>query len=251
MLSPMPPISSTISRYASDDVRWAAVERRDRGADGAFYCAVRTTGVYCRPSCAGRPLRRNVSFYPTREAARQAGFRACKRCRPDEPLPAPIRFAFGETSLGAVAVAATPAGLCAVLLGDTRAALLDDLRRRFPRRALFGDETLGGWLAKVIRHIERPSRSLAIPLAPQGTPFQQRVWQALRSIEPGTTASYTEIAKRIGLPKSTRAVAQACGANPIAVVVPCHRVLRSDGNLSGYRWGVARKRALLAREARA
>lgn len=236
-------------RFASDDERWAAVERRDRSADGAFYAAVRTTGVYCRPSCAGRPLRRNVEFHATPEAARRAGFRPCKRCRPDEPLPAPIRFGFGKTSIGLALVAATPKGLRAVLLGSDREALLRDLRRRFPRAALVGDDKLGGWLHKVVAHIETPHGDCDLPLDAQGTPFQQRVWQALRGVAPGTTASYAAIAARIGLPKSTRAVAQACGANPIAVVVPCHRVLRSDGGLSGYRWGAARKRALLAREA--
>lgn len=237
--------------FRSDDARWAAVERRDRNADGAFYCAVRTTGVYCRPSCAGRPLRRNVEFHATREAARRAGFRPCKRCRPDEPLPAPIRFAFGKTSIGLALVAATAKGLRAVLLGDDRDALLRDLRKRFPRTALIGDDQLGGWLDKVVAHIETPRGNCELPLDVQGTPFQHKVWRALRGIERGTTASYAEIAAQIGLPKSARAVAQACGANPIAVVVPCHRVRRGDGGLSGYRWGAERKRALLAREASA
>lgn len=235
-------------RFRSDDERWAAVERRDRSADGAFYTAVRTTGVYCLPSCAGRPLRRNVEFHVTREAARQAGFRPCKRCHPDRENVV-VRFAFGTSRLGEVLMAATGKGVCAILLGDDHAAMLRDLQRRFPRMALIGDEGLGGWLATVVAQIETPAGSVAIPLDPQGTPFQQKVWQALRAIPPGTTASYAEIAARIGLPKSSRAVAQACGANPIAVVVPCHRAVRGDGSLSGYRWGVERKRTLLAREA--
>jgi AraC family transcriptional regulator of adaptative response/methylated-DNA-[protein]-cysteine methyltransferase len=248
----MLPMTSRISRYASDDERWATVERRDRRADGAFYCAVRTTGVYCRPSCAGRPLRRNVSFYETRGAARQAGFRPCKRCRPDEPVPSAIRFACGATSLGTVLVAATPKGIAAVLLGDDRETVQRDLRRRFPKRALIGDESgLADRVATVVGFVEAPSARFAISLDPQGTPFQQKVWAALRAIGPGTTVSYTEIAARIGLPKASRAVAQACSANPIAVIVPCHRVVRSNGDLSGYLWGVERKRALLAREARA
>lgn len=243
-------MTSTVSRYDSDDERWAAVERRDRQADGAFYCAVRTTGVYCRPSCAGRPLRRNVSFYETRDAARRAGFRPCKRCRPDEPVPSAIRFACGETSLGAVLVAATPKGIAAVLLGDDRQTLLGDLRRRFPKRALIGDKRgLADLVAKIVGVIEAPSARFEMALDPQGTPFQQKVWAALRAIGPGATVSYTAIAARIGLPKATRAVARACGANPIAVIVPCHRVVRSDGGLSGYRWGAERKRALLGREA--
>lgn len=249
----MPPMNrppTAVPSFASDDARWTAVERRDRLADGAFYCAVHTTGVYCRPSCAGRPLRRNVSFHATREAARQAGFRPCKRCRPDEPLPAPIRFAFGETSLGPVLVAGTARGIAAVLLGDDREALLRDLRRRFPKTALIGDDRLDGWLAKVVALVEAPAAAPELPLDARGTPFQQRVWRALREIAPGTTASYAQIAARIGLPRATRAVAQACGANPLAVLVPCHRVVRGDGGLSGYRWGVARKRALLALEGR-
>ncbi len=347
-------------RVFDDEARWAAVQRRDRGADGSFYYSVRTTGVYCRPSCPARLARReNVSFHRSCEEAERAGFRPCKRCRPDEAglperraaavakacrlietteemldlealaksvsmsrfhfhrvfksltgvtprayaaahraqrlreeLPgsrsvteaiygagfnssgrfyssssqvlgmtptrfraggrgASIRFAVGECSLGSIVVAATDKGVCAILLGDEPEALVDDLQDRFPEAKLFGgDSDFEQWVAKVVGFVEAPSLGLDLPLDVRGTAFQQRVWQALRKIPPGSTATYSEIAKRIGAPKSVRAVAQACASNAIAVAIPCHRVVRTDGSLSGYRWGVERKRALLDREAR-
>lgn len=350
---------TTLPPFSTDEDRWAAVVRRDRRADGVFYFSVQTTGVYCRPSCAARRARReNVRFHPTCEAAERAGFRPCKRCRPNEAalavqrasiiakacrlietadeipnldalaesagmsrfhfhrifktvtgvtpkayatahraqrvrqkLPrsrsvteaiygagfnssgrfyakssqelgmtparfraggsgASIRFAVGECSLGSILVAATDKGICAILLGDDPEALVHDLQDRFPRAQLIGgDRNFEQWIAKAVGLVEAPSLGLDLPLDVRGTAFQQRVWQALRAIPPGSTASYAEIAKRIGAPKAVRAVAQACASNSIAVAIPCHRVVRTDGSLSGYRWGVERKRALLEREA--
>lgn len=344
-----------------DAERWAALAARDPRADGTFVYAVRTTGVYCRPSCAARAARpENVSFHRTCAEAEAAGFRPCRRCRPDEPalaerraeavaracrlietaetvpslaalaraaglsayhfhrvfkdatgvtprayaaahraaavarrLPgaasvtealyeagygaasrfyaagaprlgmAPaayrtggaglrIRFGIGACSLGAILVAATEAGVCAILLGDAPEPLLHDFQDRFPAAEIEGgDPAFEGWMARVIGLVEAPGSGLDLPLDIRGTAFQQRVWTALRKIPVGSTATYAEIARAIGLPTATRAVAQACGANPVAVAIPCHRVVRSDGALSGYRWGVARKRALLDREAEA
>lgn len=238
---------------AEQDPRWKTIVARDAAADGTFYYSVETTGVYCLPSCAARPARpENVRFHPTREAAERAGFRPCKRCKPDQrsgPRPrAEIRFAIGESSLGLVLVAQSPAGLCAVLLGDDSRALQHDLQQRFPGAALTESDTLDTFAGEVVRFVEAPARGLDVPLDLRGTEFQRRVWQALREIPAGSTRSYADIAQRIGKPGSVRAVAQACAANALAVVVPCHRVVRRDGGLSGYRWGVERKRALLERE---
>lgn len=356
-LAPHPEMTSP--PYADDAARWAAVLCRDQQADGCFYYAVKTTGIYCRPSCAARRARReHVSFYPTGTAAEQAGFRPCQRCRPHEPglaaqhaalvaqacrqietaVETPdlaalaasagmsrfhfqrvfkavtgvtpkayatahrtqrvrqtlrqadtvtaaiyeagfqsngrfyataaevlgmtprvfraggpgvaIRFAVGPCSLGTILIAATDRGLCAILLGDDPETLIRDLQGRFPQAALHSaEDALAHWMAQVIGCIETPALGLALPLDVQGTAFQQRVWQALRAIPAGTTASYTDIASRIGRPTAARAVAQACAANPLAVAIPCHRVVRQDGALSGYRWGVERKRWLLEREA--
>ncbi len=347
--------------YRSDDERWTAVVNRDHDADGAFYYSVRTTGVYCRPSCGSRrPRRQNVEFHATREAAERAGFRPCRRCRPDqaplavrhaeiiacacrrieraESMPAldelaseagmsrfyfhrvfkqvtgvtprayaaahrtrrvqralrsgpsvtaaiyeagynsdgrfyadspntlgmkpsafkaggrqaRIRFAVGECSLGSILVAATDKGVCSILLGDDPAPLVEEIQRRFPQAEIIGaDREFERMVATVVGFVETPAAGLDLPLDIRGTAFQQRVWQALRRIPAGATASYSEIARRIGAPKSARAVAQACGANRLAVAIPCHRVVRNDGSLSGYRWGVERKRELLARERRA
>ncbi len=343
--------------FACDNDRWRAVVDRDRRADGAFYFSVETTGIYCRPSCAARrPNRGNVRFHETCEAAELAGYRACKRCRPDErdrwtqiveeacaslssadsqptlsmlaaraglspfhfhrvfksvtgitpkaygdaarakrmreSLSAAntvtaaiydagynssgrfyeassgilgmsptrfrgggqgetLRYATGRCDLGHVLVAATEKGIAAIELGDDPEDLARGLRERFPRADLIaGDEDFQLRLSEVIAFIEQPGRGLDLPLDMRGTAFQHRVWQALRDIPLGHTASYSEIAARIGAPSSSRAVALACAANPVAVVIPCHRVTRKDGAISGYRWGVARKRALLDREAR-
>jgi AraC family transcriptional regulator of adaptative response/methylated-DNA-[protein]-cysteine methyltransferase len=342
-----------------EDAFWEAVRRRDRTQDGAFFFAVSTTRVYCRPSCASRPAKReNVAFFATAEAAERAGFRACKRCRPDKlgaPDPqvqavrraceriasaeeapsladlaatvglspfhfhrifkkvagvtpkayaaaeqarraaeglrtaetvteaiydagfnsssrfyetatarlgmtptavrrggagASIRFAVGEASLGAVLVAATQKGVCAIMLGDDPDQLVRDLEDRFPRAELLGgDPAFERTVARVVGLIEAPGQRVDLPLDIRGTAFQQQVWQALRAIPAGRTATYAEIAQAVGRPTAVRAVAQACAANPLAVAIPCHRVVRADGDVSGYRWGVERKRKLIAREA--
>lgn len=163
-----------------------------------------------------------------------------------------IRFAVGECSLGSILVAASARGVCAIMMGDDPDQLVRDLQDRFPRANLIGgDAEFERLVAKVVGFVEAPGVGLDLPLDVRGTAFQRRVWQALQEIPLGTTASYTEIAKRIGSPEAVRAVARACATNLIAVAIPCHRVVRSDGSISGYRWGVERKRALLDREARA
>jgi AraC family transcriptional regulator of adaptative response/methylated-DNA-[protein]-cysteine methyltransferase len=161
-----------------------------------------------------------------------------------------IRFAVGECSLGSILVAQSERGICAILLGDDPDALARDLQDRFPQATLIGgDAEFEQLVAKVVGFVEAPAVGLDLPLDVRGTAFQQRVWQALRKIPAGATASYTDIARHIGAPHAVRAVAQACGANALAVAIPCHRVVRHDGALAGYRWGVERKRTLLAREA--
>ncbi|AMW83841.1 bifunctional DNA-binding transcriptional regulator/O6-methylguanine-DNA methyltransferase Ada [Pseudomonas yamanorum] len=160
-----------------------------------------------------------------------------------------IRFAVGQCSLGAILVAQSNRGVCAILLGDDPDKLVRDLQDQFPRANLLGaDHDFEQLIAQVVGFIEAPALGLNLPLDLRGTAFQERVWQALREIPVGCTASYAEIAQRIGAPTAYRAVAQACGANSLAVAIPCHRVVRADGNLSGYRWGVERKRQLLERE---
>ena len=347
------------ARATQQDSRWAVLVARDPHADGAFFYSVKTTGIYCRPSCASRrPRPENVQFHADAAAAEDAGFRPCKRCAPNGlslelkyaaqvgqacriiaaasvPLPLAalarrlnmsayhfhrvfkrltgltpkgyaaahrarrvreglsqpggtvtaaihdsgynssgrfyegadhmlgmtptryrgggetmsIRFAVGECSLGSIAVAATERGVCAVLLGDDPGALVRELQDRFPRaKFVGGDREFESTVARVVGLIETPGDGWSLPLDVRGTVFQQRVWQALRRIPAGGTVSYAEIAKRIGSPTAVRAVAQACAANTIAVAIPCHRVVRSDGAISGYRWGVERKSALLARE---
>jgi AraC family transcriptional regulator of adaptative response/methylated-DNA-[protein]-cysteine methyltransferase len=344
----------------ASEIRYEAVRRRDAAQDGSFVYGVQTTGVYCRPSCAARPaLRRNLSFHATCQAAEQAGFRPCKRCRPNEAsqaarhaalvtqacrrideaeeiptlaelahgaglsafhfhrifrqaagvtprayaearraarlqdglanaatvtqaiyhagfqapsrfyaqaegrlgmrptayrsggVDAAITFAVGQCSLGAILVAATAKGVCAIAFGDDPEVLLRDLQDRFPKAELQGgDASFETLVARVVGLVEAPGCGVDLPLDIRGTAFQQRVWQALRAIPPGATASYTDIARAVGAPASVRAVAGACAANTLAVAIPCHRVVRSDGALSGYRWGVARKGALLALERR-
>jgi AraC family transcriptional regulator of adaptative response/methylated-DNA-[protein]-cysteine methyltransferase len=160
-----------------------------------------------------------------------------------------IRFAVGACSLGSILVAATQTGLCAILLGDDPELLIEDLQRRFAGAELIGaDGEFESWVAQVVGFVETPRLGLDLPLDIQGTAFQRRVWQALAAIPVGSTASYIEIARAVGAPTASRAIAQACGANPLAVAIPCHRVVRSDGALSGYRWGIERKRELLRRE---
>lgn len=162
-----------------------------------------------------------------------------------------IRFAIGECSLGSILVASSERGVCAILLGDDPDALIRDVQDTFPQANLIGgDDTFEQLVASVVGFVEAPAVGLDLPLDIRGTAFQQRVWRALREIPVGTTVSYSDIARRIGSPKAFRAVAQACGANTLAVAVPCHRVVKQDGALSGYRWGIERKRQLLEREAR-
>jgi AraC family transcriptional regulator of adaptative response/methylated-DNA-[protein]-cysteine methyltransferase len=344
-----------------NDPRWAAVAARDTRADGTFFYSVRTTGVYCRPSCAARlPRPENVMLHASIADAERAGFRSCKRCKPDQPslidrhaigvtaacraieqaemapsldqlakdaglspfhfhrvfktvtgvtpkqyadqhrasrvrhalsraanvtdaifdagynassrfyesadqllgmtpssyrrggANSDIHFAIAQCSLGAILVAQSARGVCAILLGDDPDALVRDLQDRLPRANLIGgDHNYEQLIAQVIGFVEAPASGLDLPLDVRGTAFQQRVWRALREISPGATASYSEIAQRIGSPKAVRAVAKACAANTLAVAIPCHRVVRKDGGLSGYRWGVERKRALLKRESEA
>jgi AraC family transcriptional regulator of adaptative response/methylated-DNA-[protein]-cysteine methyltransferase len=343
------------------DPRWAQVLTRDKSADGAFYYSVETTGVYCRPSCPARlPKPEHVRFHATPIEAEQAGFRPCKRCRPDQPTlkerhaalmaevcrfieasetppgldtlarmaemspyhfhrvfkqvigvtpktyaaaqqaervrnelrqqptvtaaiydagystqsrfyeksnrvlgmtpskfksggaDTEIRFAVGECSLGAILVAASDRGVCAIALGDDPEKLVHALQDRFHNAYLVGnDPSFEHLVAQVVGFVEMPAIGLNLPLDVRGTAFQQRVWQALQEIPAGSTLSYSELAQRIGAPKATRAVASACAANILAVAIPCHRVVRNDGSVSGYRWGVERKRALLLREAAA
>jgi AraC family transcriptional regulator, regulatory protein of adaptative response / methylated-DNA-[protein]-cysteine methyltransferase len=355
-----PANNTQLADATENDRRWASVVARDPAADGEFYYSVATTGVYCRPGCAARlPRPENVRFHETREDAERAGFRPCKRCKPDavslvaqnaakvadvcrfiedsEEAPSleqlahraglsvyhfhrlfktttgltprqyaaahrarrvrrklsesstvtqaiydagynsngrfyeesngmlgmtpsdyrsggartEIRFAVGECSLGSILVAKSERGICAILLGDDPDVLTRDLQDRFPEASLIGgDATFEQLVAKVVGFIETPAIGLDLPLDVRGTAFQQRVWQVLRKIPAGSTATYADIAAQIGSPRSVRAVAQACGANALAVAIPCHRVVRSDGSLSGYRWGVERKQSLLQREAR-
>lgn len=168
------------------------------------------------------------------------------------PRPTCLRTGFGECSLGTVLVAENDRGVCAVLLGDSRDELLLDLGTRFPGAEATEDAAVEqGALARVMAFVEDPSSPLDLALDLSGTDFQQRVWTVLRDIPVGTTASYLQIAEKVGAPSATRAVAGACAANAVALAIPCHRVVRSDGGLSGYRWGVDRKRELLRREAAA
>jgi AraC family transcriptional regulator of adaptative response/methylated-DNA-[protein]-cysteine methyltransferase len=344
--------------FATEAERWAALRARDAAADDAFFYSVATTGVYCRPSCAARPARpENVAFHTTRAESERAGFRPCRRCRPDLPPKAAreaaivaracrmietaetppdldtlaaasglsafhfhrlfrrvagvtprayaaahrqarvqgslatagsvtatiynagfssagrfydaandmlgmtpsawraggagerITFALGHGALGCVLVAATARGLCAILLGDSAASVQDELRQRFPRAALQpGDAGFADLVAQVVAFVDQPGDSLGLPLDIRGTAFQRRVWEELRRIPAGRTLTYTELADRIGAPSAVRAVAGACAANRLAVAVPCHRVVAADGTLAGYRWGLSRKQALLARE---
>ena len=162
-----------------------------------------------------------------------------------------IRYSIGACSFGSILVARSEKGICAILIHDDDKPLLTDLQTRFPKAILIEDETdLNEWLSQVAHFIEAPKKGLELPLDIRGTLFQQRVWQLLQKIPLGTTASYTDIATQLGDPKAVRAVARACAANPIALLVPCHRVVRSDGGISGYRWGVENKRMLIAREAK-
>lgn len=347
-----------MSVSSSPDIRWQAVRTRDARADGDFFYGVRTTGIYCRPSCpARRPSRENVTFHASAAAAEAAGYRACRRCRPrdasgqsadvrriakacrlieraatppslaalagavhlsafhfhrlfkhvtgltprayaaahrhrtvreelqqrtsitaaiaasgygsssrfyeqavrllgmtagtyrDGGRDARIRFAVRGTSLGPLLVAATARGVCAIEFGRDERALRKSLQARFPQADLLGgDRDFETLVERVLAQVERPQPHFELPLDVRGTAFQHRVWQALSRIPAGATTTYTDIAHAIGRPTAVRAVAQACAANQAALAIPCHRVIRADAGLGGYRWGVARKRALLKRE---
>jgi AraC family transcriptional regulator, regulatory protein of adaptative response / methylated-DNA-[protein]-cysteine methyltransferase len=344
-----------------NDPRWPSIVARDASADGTFYYAVATTGVYCRPSCAARQARpENIKYFETTTAAEKSGFRPCKRCKPNQPslteqnakkiakacrliekseetpslailakqadmslyhfhrtfktitgltpndyaaahrgqrlrsslegsntvtnaiyeagfnssgrayentnhvlgmTPSQFRaggadtnifFAIAQSSLGSILVAQSEKGVCSILIGDDPNALVRELQDQFPKANLLGGQPgYEAIVAKVVGLIEHPGIGLELPLDIRGTAFQRRVWKALQQIPPGSIATYTDIAKKIGSPKAVRAVAQACASNVLAVAIPCHRVIRTDGGLSGYRWGVERKSALLSREAQA
>jgi len=336
----------------SEDAAFAAFEARDRAMDGRFIVAVKTTRIYCRPSCpARRPRRENVELLPDTAAARDAGYRPCLRCKPDEVgrdrtaitkalalieaseappaladlaaavgyaphhfqrlftrdvgvspaayaralrarrlgaalegegritdaiydagYEAPsrayadarahlgmspsswrrggegavIRFARVESSLGPLLVAATERGLCRIAFDEDEAAL----RARFPRATILsGDPDFAALVDQVVALVDDPARAVDLPIDVAGTAFQQAVWAALRAIPAGETRSYKDIARAVGKPGAVRAAGTACGDNDLAVLVPCHRVLRSDGGLGGYAYGLARKEALLRREA--
>ena len=344
-----------------DDERWHAVLSRDSGADGQFVYAVQSTGIYCRPSCPSRrPRRTVVEFFPRSQSAEQAGFRACKRCRPDArgrdatsidqvrrvcaalhtgtdtPLQlndlaalagtnprqlhrafkrlvgitphqyadacrlsrfkslvkneqgvttalydagyasssrlyesagerlgmtpdryrrgAPgvvLRYATARSPLGTVLLGATDRGIAAVYLGDSDSELVQALHQEFPSAAVSLDrDALQPWLELVVRHLAGQIPSLELPLDIRATAFQRQVWQELRRIPLGQTRTYKELAQAIGRPTAARAVGQACARNPVSLAVPCHRAVREDGALGGYRWGLDRKRKLLAKERR-
>lgn len=345
--------------YPTDEARWQGVLVRDKDADGHFYYAISTTGIYCYPSCPSRlALRSNTHFFGSSAEAELAGFRPCKRCRSDQATPSSrdatiiaqacrfienadeipsletlaqsqnlssyhfhrlfksitgvtprayaiahrahkirnelaqgisvtdaiyhagfnsngrfyatstellgmtptnfknggntetIHYSIGACAFGSILVARSDKGICAILIHDDDQPLLVDLQKRFPKATLIKDESdFKHWLTQVVNFIEVPNKGLELPLDIRGTIFQQRVWQLLQKIPLGTTASYTDIATKLGDPKAVRAVARACAANPVALLVPCHRVVRSDGGISGYRWGIENKRTLIAREA--
>lgn len=338
--------------------RWNALIRREQVAEDAFFYAVKTTGVFCRPGCSSRlPKRENVEFFDTCEEAERAGYRPCKRCKPDSAAPqerlleliiqacrsieqsvtpptldklaaeadlspwhfhrlfrktvgitpkqygaslqgqrfrnslkteksvtaaiydagfsssgraydnarnrlamAPstylngstgltIRYGVARCFLGWIIVAAIDRGVCAIEFGDDPETLRTQVQACFPKAQFKeADSEFASVIEQVVAFIEAPGAAIDLPLDIQGTAFQERVWHALRQVPPGSTISYADLAERIGAPEAVRAVAQACAANKLAVAVPCHRVVRSDGKLSGYRWGVERKHVLLIRE---
>ena len=350
---------ATDPMFETSDQCWNALVRRDQQADCAFFYGVKTTGVYCRPTCSSRlPNRNNVEFFPTRADAEHAGYRACRRCHPQGPssrsrlseavlracrtieeaeeppsltelaetaglspshfhrlfkavvgvtpkayavacrarrfqeglreagtvtqamydagfgsssrcyeqaadhlgmTPAEyrnggvgklVRYAMVRCYLGWMLVAATERGICAIEFDDHRDRLRDRLTACFPAAEFRGDDLeFTAWVERVLAFLDQPGRGLDLPLDVRGTAFQRRVWQALQAIPAGSTATYAEIARKIGHPLAARAVAGACAANPVAVLIPCHRIVRGDGGLGGYRWDLQRKQALLEREA--
>jgi len=343
-----------MNNLLTDDQRWQMVLQRDARADGRFVTAVKSTGIYCRPSCPARhPLRKNVAFYHSPAEAERAGFRACRRCRPnesntqieqihrlaryieahlDEPLTlealsrqahlslyhlqrtfkkvlgvSPKQYAqalrvkqvkaklkggetvtaslyeagFGSSSrlyeqdalgmtpgryqhggagmkigyaitdspLGRILVAATERGVCFVGFGEKDARLEAELKKDYPLAEIARDpQGFGAWVRAIVANLNGRQPHLDLPLDVRGTAFQQQVWEALRRIPYGRTRTYGEIAEAIGKPNAARAVGRACATNRAAVVIPCHRAVGSSGNLTGYRWGVERKQALLEQE---
>lgn len=335
--------------------KWQRVLERDRSQDGRFFYAVKSTGIFCRPSCPSRrPRRRSVEFFDTVTAAQHAGFRPCRRCRPtevaaqaravkaatvyiDTHVEEPLRLAtladavglspfhlhrlfrrelgvtprqyheaqrmkrfkrelgsgrkvtdavyeagFGsasrlyekagqlgmapaayraggaghaiaytifESDLGKILLAATDKGVCALRFADDEAALTRELAGEFPAAQLTRDDRkLARQRDAVLDHLADSRTALDLPLDVRATAFQRRVWEILQTIPAGETRSYSEVARKLGDPNSVRAVARACATNPVALVVPCHRVVRTGGALAGYRWGLKRKQALLQRE---
>src|SRR5438046_665187 len=242
---------ASVSRAAavsdlSAERRWRIVLARDRRYDGAFVYAVQSTGIYCRPSCPSRrPRRAHVAFFPGPEAAELAGFRPCRRCRPGEAAAAVPGVPLVR-AVGRLLVATTARGICRISLGSGAKALAAGLRAEFPAAELRRDRSaLAASVGALLRYLDGRPEPLDLPLDVRATAFQRRVWEALRRIPYGATRSYAEIARAIGAPSATRAVARACATNPVALVIPCHRVVRADGGLGGYRWGVARKRSLV------
>jgi AraC family transcriptional regulator of adaptative response/methylated-DNA-[protein]-cysteine methyltransferase len=319
---------------------WRATLERDARADGTFVLAVRSTHIYCRPSCpARRPLRRNVIFFRTREEAEKQGYRACLRCRPNETAAsatlvaraskilaqsreegvrlselarelhsnagtlrrafrqvtglAPrelaealrvkrfknllragknitdalyetgygsssrvyggegmkIEYTIAKSPLGKVLVAATERGVSAVYLGEAQNKLVSELREEYPHAEISpAAGSVQRWVREIVQRMEGKPAQVELPLDLQATAFQRRVWQELQRIPPGATRTYSQVARALGRPKAVRAVARACASNPVSVVVPCHRVIREDGSLAGYRWGLSRKAQLLATE---
>ncbi len=353
---------AVISTPVDDEQRWNAVQTRDAHLDGEFVYAVSSTGIYCKPSCPSRkPMREHVLFFALPETAESAGFRSCKRCKPDgaardksaeaeivrsvcryieenydgeQPVTltalgehvglspfhlqrlfkritgitprqyaeamrlcglkarlkegdnvttaiydagygsgsrlyeiAPgqlgmtpteyrgggsdmhIAYTTADSPLGRLMVAATEKGICSISLGDADEMLKEKLANEFPAAEIRRDDTvLGEWVAAIMRHLQGEQSQLDLPLDVRATIFQRRVWEALRTIPYGSTRSYAEVAQAMGEPKATRAVARACASNPVALVVPCHRVVKSDGSIGGYKWGAWRKEALLHNE---
>ena len=282
----------------ADEARlWDAVLRRDTAGTGEFFYAVKTTGVYCRPTCASRrPLRKNVEFFTTTAQARAQGYRACKRCRPDDATnsraaTAPINAVVHElarqieanpeqsfrltqlakragyspfhlqrnfkaiigSTLGLLMIGATDRGICFLQFGDSDRALQAELRRQFPAAAVqpmpaTHEEQFESWMAALNRHLRGLEPRLDLPLDVRGTAFQLIVWRYLQKVPYGEVRSYSEVAEAIGKPSAARAVARACASNGVALLIPCHRVVRGTGELGGYRWGVQRKRVLLDTE---
>lgn len=236
------------------ETSWKLVAQRDARADAQFLYGVRTMNVVCRPSCPSRrPNRVNVELFDGLAAAQEAGYRACKRCRPDVPrAPLRLQATVTDCALGVALLARNARGLCALLLGDDAHILLQHLAKRFPRAGIVVDPAaLAVEAARLHAFLAAPAAGFDTELDLAGTDFQLAVWTALLAVPSGSTATYAEIARRIGRPHAVRAVGTACAANPVALAVPCHRVVRSDGSDHRYAWGAARKRALLALEAAA